>query len=596
MVMAKEKAKKKEKSQKITGAEILIKSLEDEGTEVMFGIPGGVLLPIYDVLYSRPKIKHILMRHEQSAAHAADGYARATGKVGVCMATSGPGATNLVTGIANAHMDSIPMVAITGQVPTSVLGTDAFQEADITGITLPIVKHSYLIKDVNDIARIVKEAFFLASTGRQGPVLIDMPKDISLAEAKYERPKGIQLPGYKPTVKANKKQIKKAARIINESKRPIIYAGGGVISAESSKEMIELAELAHIPVTTTLLGIGAINSDHKLNLGMLGMHGSRYANYSITETDLVIALGVRFDDRVTGKLVEFAKGAKVIHADIDPAEIGKNVEPKIPIVGNAKDIIQGLIEELKKHKPQKRNEWLKEIDNWKKSYPLDYEKNESTIKPEYVVEQISEATKKRNTIVTTGVGQNQMWAAQYYKARRPRTFISSGGLGTMGFGLPAAIGAQAGKLKDAVFVVDGDGSFQMSSQELTTIKVNNLPVKIAILNNSYLGMVRQWQQIFHNRHYSATCLQADYTCPPNCNHPDGNCPPYVPDFVKLAQAYGIEGIRAKKPKDVSKAIKKALEIDGPVLMEFIVEKEENVFPMVAPGQSINQMIDREDVE
>lgn len=585
----------KEKLIKISGAQALIKSLEAEGVEVIFGIPGGVLLPIYDVLYQRRKIKHILMRHEQCAAHAADGYARATGKVGVCMATSGPGATNLVTGIANAYMDSIPIVAITGQVPTAVIGTDAFQEADITGITLPIVKHSYLIKNAKDIPRIVKEAFYLAGTGRPGPVLIDIPKDVSLTEINYSDYKEINLPGYKPTVKANNKQIRQAARAILEAKRPVIYAGGGIISSGASEELVKLAELIHTPVTTTLLGIGAIDSEHKLNLGMLGMHGSRYANYAITETDLIIALGVRFDDRVTGKLAEFARGARVIHADIDPAEIGKNVEPKIPIVGNAKHVLKALTEELKKHVISRRSDWLKQIDEWRKKHPLTYEKSDG-LKPEYVVEQISEASKRRNTIVTTGVGQNQMWAAQYYKAKRPRSFISSGGLGTMGFGLPSAIGAQVGKPKDTVFVIDGDGSFQMVSQELTTAKINNLPIKIAIINNSYLGMVRQWQQIFHEKHYSATCLQADYSCPPRCSTPGEKCPPYVPDFVKLAEAYGVKGIRVKRAADVKKAIQKALKIKGPVLMEFIVAKEENVFPMVAPGAPINKMIDKEDID
>ena len=501
----------------------------------------------------------------------------------------------MVTGIANAYMDSIPIVALTGQVNSSVIGTDAFQEADITGITMPIVKHSYLVKDVKDLPAIVKEAFYLASTGRPGPVLIDIPKDISLAKIDYKHPKQIELPGYKPTIKANQKQIKKAAKSILESKKPIIYAGGGVISSNAASELKALAELVDIPVTTTLLGLGAIKGDHRLNLGMLGMHGSRYTNYAVTETDLIIALGVRFDDRVTGKLEEFGKGAKVIHADIDPAEIGKNIEAKIPIVGNAKNVIKALVEELKKHKIIKKKEWLSEIDNWKKHHPLTYEKSEKILKPEYVVEQISDITKKKNTIMATGVGQNQMWAAQYYKPQRPRTFLSSGGLGTMGFGLPAALGAQAGKPDDLVFVIDGDGSFQMVSQELATIKVNNLPVKIAILNNSYLGMVRQWQQIFHNRRYSYSCLQADHTCDERCSDPNAKCPPYVPDFVKLANAYGIKGIRIKKPKDVRPAIETAIKTDGPVLMEFIVAKEENVFPMVAPGSAINQMIDREDV-
>lgn len=579
---------------KITGAQALLKSLAQEGVDIVFGIPGGVLLPIYEQLYDFKPIKHILMRHEQCAAHAADGYARATGKVGVCIATSGPGATNLVTGIANAYMDSVPIVAITGQVPTPVIGTDAFQEADITGITMPIVKHSYLVKDANDLPRIIKEAFYIARTGRPGPVLIDIPKDVSLGLINYKYPETVNLPGYKPTYKGNQKQIKTAAKAIIEAKRPLIYAGGGIIASNASQELVELAELVSIPVTTTLMGIGIISGEHPLNLGMLGMHGARWANYAISKTDLIIALGVRFDDRVTGKLSEFAPGVKVVHVDIDPAEISKNVPAKIPIVGSAKNVLVSLVKEIRNlsanHSIADKTAWLNEINQWKQEYPLTYNKDDGKLHPQMVVETISNLTKDRKTIITTGVGQNQMWAAQFYKPTRPRSFISSGGLGTMGFGLPAAIGAQFGEPDATVFVIDGDGSFQMVLQDLATVSINNLPIKIAILNNGYLGMVRQWQELFHQHKYSQTCLQQSYECPPNCSQPDSKCPPYTPDFVKLAEAYRIKALRVEKPEGVEPAIKEALEHPGPVLMEFIVEREENVFPMVPAGAALKDMI------
>ena len=581
---------------KINGAEALLRSLENEGVEIVFGIPGGVLLPIYEALYGHPKIKHILMRHEQSAAHAADGYARATGKVGVCIATSGPGATNLVTGIANAYMDSVPIVAITGQVSTPVLGTDAFQEADITGITLPIVKHSYLVKDSKDLPRIIKEAFHIASTGRPGPVLIDIPKDVATGEIDFKYPDQLHLPGYKPTVKGHAKQIKAAAKMIAESKKPIIYCGGGVISANASEELVELAEEAQIPVTTTLMGIGIIGGDNPLNLGMLGMHGTWYANNAITASDLIIALGVRFDDRVTGKLAEFAPNAKIIHADIDPAEIGKNVPARVPIVGSAKGVIEGLIVEVKKlaiNGPVKHKAWLKQIAEWRRDHPLRYGKSDKILRPQFVVEKISELTAKDDTIITTGVGQNQMWAAQFYKTKRARTFISSGGLGTMGFGLPSALGAQFGKPDSKVFTIDGDGSFQMVSQDLATAVMNKLPLNIAILNNGFLGMVRQWQELFHGYKYSSSCMMQDYTCPPACSAPESECPRYRPDFVKLAEAYGAKGIRVTSPKDVAPAIKSALADPAVVLIDFIVNREEKVFPMVAPGAPITDMLESE---
>lgn len=581
---------------KINGAEALIRSLEAEGVEVLFGIPGGVLLPIYEALYGHEKIRHILMRHEQCAAHAADGYARATGKVGVCIATSGPGATNLVTGIANAYMDSIPMVALTGQVTTPVLGTDAFQEADITGITLPIVKHSYLIKDVEELPMVIKEAFHIASTGRPGPVLVDIPKDVALAEIDFKYPSQVDLPGYKPTVKGHTKQVKAAAKAITEAERPIIYCGGGIIAAEAADELRALAEYGEIPVTTTLMGIGAIPGDHPLNLGMPGMHGTWYANRAMTEPDLVIALGVRFDDRVTGKLKEFVPGVKVIHCDIDPAEISKNVEAKIPIVGSVKNVIAAMLEQLKKltdETPLTHEAWLADISTWKKEHPLTYKSDDDILRPQQVIKRISELTADRDTIVTTGVGQHQMWAAQYYQPKRPRTFISSGGLGTMGFGLPSALGAQLGRPDSTVWVIDGDGSFQMVSQDLATAVMNQLPIKIAIMNNGFLGMVRQWQEMFHGHKYSSSCLMQDYSCPPSCSSPVESCPKYRPDFVLLAEAYGAKGMRVTAKHEVDAAIKEAMAHQGPVVMDFIVSREEKVFPMIPPGASLREMIESE---
>jgi len=580
---------------KITGAEALLKSLEKEGVDIIFGIPGGVLIPIYDALFKQDKIKHVLVRHEQAAAHAADGYARATGKVGVCMATSGPGATNLVTGIANAYMDSVPIVALTGQVSTSVLGTDAFQEADITGITLPIVKHSYLVKDADELPRIIKEAFHIAATGRPGPVLIDLPKDISTSVINYKYPEKVSLPGYKPTYKGHPKQVKQAVKAIFAAKRPVIYAGGGIIASNASKELVELAELAQVPVTTTLLGIGMISTKHRLSLGMLGMHGTQYANKAIIGNDLIIAVGVRFDDRVTGKLSTFAKNIKVIHVDIDPAEISKNVAASIPVVGNAKDVLAAMNREIKKelsegHVMADRSPWLKQIDEWKRDLPLADKASVSELNPQFVVAELSRLTAGKKTIIATGVGQNQMWAAQYYDYSRPRTFISSGGLGTMGFGLPAAIGAQFGQPDDDVWVIDGDGSFQMVSEEMATATINNLPLNIAILNNGYLGMVRQWQELFFDKNYSQTCLQADYSCVPDCSSPTDECVPYVPDFVKLAEAYRAKGIRVTKPEEVEPAIKAAMAFKGTALIEFCVTREENVFPMVPAGASVSDMI------
>lgn len=553
----------------LSGAQALIESLKKEGVDVIFGYPGGAVLPIYDVLYETKDIRHILTRHEQGAAHAADGYARATGKVGVCMATSGPGATNLVTGIANAHMDSVPIVAITGQVGTALLGRDSFQEADITGITMPITKHNYLVKSTEDLPRVVKEAFHLARTGRPSPVLIDIPKDIQIKKIHYNYPEKADIPSYKPTYAGHPKQINLAAKAINAASKPLIYAGGGVIISGASKELHELSEKCHIPVTTTLMGKGAFPETHELSLHMLGMHGTAYANYSMQECDLLIAIGARFDDRVTGRIEHFAPHAKVIHIDIDPAEIGKNVPVHIPIVGDIKNILKKILEKI--HPGKKDTPWLKQIEEWKKKYPLTYKKGKG-LKPEYVVEQIYEVT-KGNAIITTEVGQNQMWAAQYYRFTKPRTFITSGGLGTMGYGFPAAVGAQIGKPEATVIDIAGDGSIQMNIQELTTAVNNKLPIKICVLNNCYLGMVRQWQELLHGKRYSQTDL---------CNNPD---------LVKIAEAYGAKGIRVTKPEEVKKALEEALKIkDRPTLIDFAVVREENVLPFVPAGQPINEMI------
>ncbi|MBC7334005.1 MAG: biosynthetic-type acetolactate synthase large subunit, partial [Actinobacteria bacterium] len=552
---------------KITGAQMLVKCLKQEGVEVIFGYPGGAVIPIYDALFDSD-IKHVLVRHEQCAAHAADGYARATGKTGVCMATSGPGATNLVTGIANAYMDSIPMVAITGQVATNVIGTDAFQEADTTGITTPVTKHNYLVKNVKDLPSVIKEAFHIASTGRPGPVHIDIPVDVSKSLIDENAKGEINLPGYKPTYRGNKRQIKTAARKIFNSKKPVLFAGGGIISSNASEILASFAKKFKIPVITSLMGKGSFPENDDLSLGMAGMHGTRYANMAFTETDLIIAVGVRFDDRVTGKLSLFAPNAEIIHIDIDPAEIGKNVKVHIPIVGDARLVLEDLNTECEKVASEKGSypdwkEWLNTIMKWKKDFPLRYDRNASTLKPPFVVEKIYELT-RGEAIICTEVGQNQMWAAQFYKCDKPRTFISSGGLGTMGFGLPASIGAKVGRPDKLVIDIAGDGSIQMVSQELSTAATNKLPVKIMLLNNGYLGMVRQWQELFYNRRYSQTCIH--------------NCV----DFVKLVEAYGGIGIRVKEKEEVEEAIKKALEIDNLVLVDFWVDREENVLPMVPP--------------
>ncbi len=553
----------------LSGSDALLESLKREGVEVIFGLPGGQVLPIYDSLYNFKDIKHILVRHEQAAGHAADGYARATGKTGVCLATSGPGATNLVTAIANAHMDSIPMVAITGQVGTAFLGKDSFQEADITGITLPITKHNYLVKSTAEIPAVIKEAFHVASTGRKGPVLVDIPKDIQIKKAEFVYPEKISMPAYKPTYHGHPKQIAAAAKLIGSSEKPMIYAGGGVIMSGAEKELLELAEMISAPVTTTLLGKGAFPETHHLSLGMLGMHGTVYANYSVTECDLLIAVGARFDDRVTGHIDHFAPKAKVIHIDIDPAEIGKNVGVDVPIVGDVKNVLKALIKQLSKKEQQ--TPWLEQVLGWKDKHPLCF-KNDGSLKPQQVIEKIYEAT-SGEAIITTEVGQNQMWAAQFYRYTKPRTFITSGGLGTMGFGFPAAIGAQVGCPGKVVIDIAGDGSIQMNIQELNTAVNNKLPVIIAILNNGYLGMVRQWQELLHGRRYSHTDLNNN------------------PDFLKIAEAYGALGIRVHKLEEVVPAMKRAIaNRERPTVIDFVIAREENVFPFVPAGQPINEMI------
>ena len=553
---------------KMNGAKILIEALKKEGVEVIFGYPGGQVLPIFDVLYDAD-IKFILTRHEQGAAHAADGYSRATGKVGVCLATSGPGATNLTTGIANAYMDSIPMVAITGQVKSFLIGNDAFQEADITGVTRSITKHNYLVKDVKELAKTIRKAFYIAASGRPGPVLIDIPSDIQQQEAEFIWPEEVDIRSYKPTSFGHPGQIKKAARLISASKKPLIYAGGGIITSGAHHELKKLTEKLNAPITWTLMGIGCFPATHKLSLGMLGMHGTAYANHAIMEADLILAVGARFDDRVTGRLDKFAPYAKVIHIDIDPTSISKNVRVDIPIVGDAKNILGQLIEDM--DKIPDTSEWLKTIEGWKKKCPLKYHDKKDIIKPQYVVEQIYEATKGK-AIITTEVGQNQMWAAQWYKYDYPRTFISSGGLGTMGFGFPAAMGAKVGLPDKTVFDIAGDGSIQMNIQELGTCVANKINVKVAILNNGYLGMVRQWQELFYKKRYAYTTMTN-------------------PDFVKLAESYGAVGIRVTKREDVPKAIEKAISTDNVVLIDFKVEEEENVFPMVPAGEALNRMIE-----
>lgn len=556
---------------KLNGAQILLESLVREGVEVIFGFPGGTVLPLYDVLPQFPQIRHILVRHEQAAAHAADAYARVTGKVGVCLATSGPGACNLVTGIANAHLDSSPILAITGQVARPFIGKDAFQEVDITGITVPITKHSYLVLKADEIAVAVKEAFHIAGTGRPGPVLIDIPRDVFVEEATFHYPDHVELRGYKPTVKGHMAQVKKAAKAIHESKKPVILSGRGVIISGAFEELRELAEKATIPVITTLLGISSFPEDHELSLGMLGMHGTAYANLAVDGADLVIAIGMRFDDRATGRVSGFAPHAQVIHIDVDPAEIGKNVRVAVPIVGDVKNVLRALNKQVE---AQKRDDWIERIKRWRHEHPLSIPGEGKGIRPQYVVNKICEAT-GGNAIIVTGVGQNQMWAAQHFCYTKPNSLISSGGLGTMGFELPAAMGAKVGKPEDTVWAIAGDGGFQMTIQELATLVQDDIAVKIAILNNGFLGMVRQWQELFYDRRYVATPLSS-------------------PDYVKIAEAYGMPGVRVTAKSQVGPTIQKAMEHEGPFLIDFAVEPEENVYPMVAPGSSLSEIIEHPD--
>jgi len=558
---------------KKTGAQIVVECLKKEGVETLFNYPGGAVLPLFDELQNAP-FRQVLVRHEQAAVHAADGYARATGKVGVAVVTSGPGATNTVTGIATAFMDSVPIIILTGQVPTLLIGNDAFQEVDIIGITRPCTKHNYLVKEVSDLGRILKEAFYLARSGRPGSILVDLPKDIMVNSAEFKYPEKVFIRGYQPTYEGHPGQIKRAVELIMKSKKPALYTGGGIISSNASKELTLLAERLGIPVTMTLMGLGGFPGNHLLSLGMLGMHGTYHANMAVMESDLLIAVGARFDDRVTGKIESFAPQAKIIHIDIDPTSISKSVRVDLPIVGDCKRVLTKILslleeEEINSFK-EGLNKWRHQIEKWKTLYNMDYHQGEK-IKPQYVVEKIWELT-KGDAIITTEVGQNQMWAAQYYQFIKPRTLLTSGGLGTMGYGFPAAIGAQAAFPNKLVIDISGDGSFQMNSQELATAVQYRLPIKVAILNNGYLGMIRQWQEFFYGKRYASSCLEG-----------------ISPDFVKLAEAYGAVGLKAIKPEEVIPTLKKAFSIPKPVIIDFVVDPEENVYPMVPAGEPLNQM-------
>ena len=563
----------------IKGARILLECLSRLGINEIFGYPGGAVIPIYDELYNFKEIKHYFARHEQGAVHEADGYARSTGKVGACLATSGPGATNLVTGIMTAHMDSIPLLVITGQVSSSLLGKDAFQESDIVGITVPITKNNYLVQDIKDLPRILKEAYYIASTGRPGPVLVDIPRDIQLQEIPYDEfnkiyENNFTLEGYNPVYEGHKGQIKTAIKMIKDSKKPLIIAGAGILKAHAYEELKEFVEKTNIPVAMTLLGLGSFPGNHELALGMIGMHGTTYANYAANEADLIIAAGMRFDDRVTGNPQKFIPNAKIIHIDIDPAEIGKNKLIDVPIVGDLKNVLTDLNEKAPK---VSHDEWLKQIKKWKKDYSLIYRKTEDDILiPQEILAEINKIT-KGDVIVATDVGQHQMWAAQFLTFNNPYSILTSGGAGTMGFGLPAAIGAQVANPNKRVLAVVGDGGFQMTFQELMLIKEYNLPVKIFIINNSYLGMVRQWQELFHEKRYSSVDLS------------------YNPDFIKIGEAYGIKSIQLTNKKDLKKHLKKILESGEAVLVECIVEKEENVYPMIPAGKDVSYIVGKRGV-
>ncbi len=560
-----------------TGAQILLECLKKEGVDAIFGYPGARTLLVHDALHDDPDIRHYLVRHEQGAAHAADGYARTTGKVGVAIATSGPGATNTITGIATAYMDSIPLVIITGQVPTPLIGNDAFQEADIVGITRPITKHNFLVKDIRELARIMKEAFYIARTGRPGPVLVDLPKDVQVAATKFVYPDQVELRGYKPTYSGNPRQVEKAIKMILKARKPVIYVGGGATLSDATSELVSFAETIQAPVTTTLMGMASFPKRHPLSLGMLGMHGTYYANMAVTESDLLIAVGARFDDRVTGKIATFAPHAKIIHVDIDPTSIKKNVRVDLPIVGELKDVLDKLVKKLVEAGDEVDElvaatvPWREELAAWKKKHPMSYKPSSSIIKPQFVIEKIRELTED-DAIIATEVGQHQMWAAQFYRYNTPRRFLTSGGLGTMGYGLPAAIGAKLARPDAVVIDIAGDASIQMNIQELATARQYGCPVKVAILNNQFLGMVRQWQELFYDKRYASTEMDI------------------APDFVALAEAYGAVGLRATKKSEVVEVIKQALAVDNTVLMDFRIAREEGVYPMVPAGKATTEML------
>ncbi len=552
----------------ISGSEILLRSLLLEGVDCVFGYPGGNALYIYDAMYNNPAFRHVLARHEQGAVHAADGYARSTGKVGVCIATSGPGATNLVTGIATAHMDSVPLVIITGNVPSTMVGTDAFQEADIVGITMPIIKHSYFISDVRDIARTVREAFHIANTGRKGPVLIDIPKDLSAAKTEFHWPNIVGLRGYHPSHQFHPNQVDALLDAIARAKRPAILAGAGVIHSDASPQLIDFVNKVKVPVTTTLLGLGGFPSGHPLWLGMPGMHGTYAANTAIQRADLLISVGARFDDRVTMKVAGFAPRAEIAHIDVDKAEINKTVKTTYPVLGDIKDVLNYAIPKAREADTE---QWLRQIDDWKALHPLEYKDSEDVLKPQWVIEMLYRTT-GGNAIVTTDVGQHQMWVAQYFQFKRPRSFISSGGLGTMGFGLPSAIGAQIGNPNALVISINGDGGLQMCSQELAVCAIHHIPVKVVIINNQVLGMVRQWQDIIYHQRFSHIELSGS------------------PDFVKLAEAYGVKGLRATNKQEAERVWQEALATEGPAVVEFLVPSDENVYPMVKSGTTLDDML------
>ena len=554
---------------KMTGGQMVCASLIREGVDVIFGLPGGAILPLYQTLPEFPELRHILVRHEQGAAHAADGYARVTGRPGVAWATSGPGATNLVTGIATAQMDSVPMVVITGQVGRAAIGSDAFQECDTTGITLPITKHNYLVMDAAEIPRVIKEAFYIANSGRPGPVLVDIPKDVFTEEAEFEYPDEVELPGYKPTLAPHGRQVRRAAQLIQEAQRPVILAGHGITISRAYDELLELAEKAQIPVVTTLLGVSSFPTGHVLSVGWPGMHGMAYASLAIEEADLLIALGMRFDDRITGDTRTFAQGSKKIHVDIDPSEIGKNVDVDVPIVGDLKLALQAL---NKRVEPALHGDWLRRIDELRREHPLRHPDDSPTLEMRYVVKEIAEAT-EGNAIIVTGVGQHQMWAAQYYPFRQNCSLVSSCGSGAMGYEVPGAMGAQVGRMDRVVWSVCGDGGFQMTMVELATIVENNIPVKFAIMNNNSLGMVRQWQDFFYHHDHVATMYS-------------GN-----PDFVKIAEAFGMPGIRVERKDDVRAAVERAMAHNGPVIVDFVIQDDDNVYPMIPAGQSVDQLIE-----